>query len=351
MKKIFGINTVIICIVSLLFMSSCITSSVTVQVLEPAEITVPFEIKKFAVANRSLPAKDARLGNIVEGILTGEGIYVDREASDKCIRGVVDVLVSSPRFDVIIPSGIDLRGTGTSVFPIPLEWNEVKKICTQNNADALITLETFDSDVATRFRTVRKTKKVNQRPVHYTEHIATLGINIEAGWRVYYPSTKKIVDENVFRDNKFWESSGPTQESATGKLPNRRNAITNAGFFAGQQYGFRISPVWTNVRRMYYISGNDDMKAAKYKVKTNDWHDAAEIWQKYTNSTDKKLAGRATYNMALACEIDGKLNIALTWAKKSYQNFNNKSAGTYVNVLNRRIMDQDKLRQQMGGED
>lgn len=331
----------------MIFVTSCSTSSITMKVLVPAQITVPTNIKKLAVTNRSLPGKGEKFNNILEGVLTGEGIQVDREASFRCVDGVADVLVSSPRYTVKVPSNLDLRGTGTSEWPIPLDWNEVEKICKDNEADALIALEIFDSNTGIRYSTREAKKKVNDKEITYTEHTATMDIGIMAGWRIYDPVKKSIVDQNIFTDHKFWYGHGEKQEQAFDKLPAQRPCIIEAGKFAGSQYGIRISPVWVSVSRSYYTKGVDDFATAKLKVRANQWSEAAEIWQKYVSNSDTKIAGRATYNMALACEVDGKLDLAIDWAKKSYSEFKNKSARSYMNTLTQRQADQQKLNQQM----
>lgn len=342
------VNLFIYAVLLLFVFSACSTSSVTVRVLDPADITVPASIKKVAVANRSLPSKKSQVGNVIEGIITGEGLFVDREASGNCIRGVADVLVSSPRFDVVIPGGLDLRGTGTAKFPVPLAWPEVEKICKESNADALVTLETFDSNVSHRYAKEERKKKVDGVEKTYIVYIAAVDIGISAGWRIYDPKKKQIIDENVFLDRKGWDAEGASESEAKKKLPNKRASIKDAGFFAGQQYGFRISPVWVRVGRKYYIKGHDDFKDAKFYVRANEWEKAAEKWQKHAKSPDNKIAGRATYNLALASEINGDLETSLEWAKRSYTEFRNKSAREYVNIISRRIMAAEKLKEQMG---
>ncbi len=41
----------------------------------------------------------------------------------------------------------DFRGTGTKQFPLPLEWPQVEMLCKKYNVDAIVALETFDSDL------------------------------------------------------------------------------------------------------------------------------------------------------------------------------------------------------------
>ena len=63
------------------FLSSCTTSSVLVSIQQPADITIPSDIKSVVVANRSAPTKKNLAGNIIEGLVTGEGIGTDKRGS------------------------------------------------------------------------------------------------------------------------------------------------------------------------------------------------------------------------------------------------------------------------------
>lgn len=327
--------------------TSCATSSISMQVLVPAEITVPTTIKKLTFTNRSLPGKGEKLNNIIEGVLTGEGIQVDREASYRCIDGVADVLLSSPRYTINVPSNLDLRGKGTREWPIPLDWNEVSRLCNEYQSDALVTLEIFDSNTDVRYSTREGKKKVNNVEVKFTEHVATMDIGITAGWRIYDPKKKDIVDQSIFVDHKFWHGHGESKEQAFSKLPSQRPCVADAGRFAGAQYAKRISPLWVWVSRSYYVKGNDNFKTAKFKVKANQWTEAAEIWQQNVNNPELKIAGRAAYNLALAAEVDGKLDIALEWAKKAYSDYRIKPAKSYITTIKGRINDQARLERQM----
>ena len=47
--------------------SSCVTSSVLVNVQRPADITINKDIQNVVVVNRSRPSKDNLAGNIIEG--------------------------------------------------------------------------------------------------------------------------------------------------------------------------------------------------------------------------------------------------------------------------------------------
>ena len=78
-----------------------------------------------------------------------------------------------------------------------------------------------------------------------------------------------------------------------------------------------------------------------------DWDEAAELWKKETSSSDPKLAGMASFNMAIVSEIKGELDIAIEWAKKSYENYGNKKALKYLNILKNRKAGDNALEKQL----
>lgn len=330
--------------------TACKTTYVTVNVLKPAQINVPSRIDNLVFVNRSLPAKSERFKNILEGAVTGEAILADRRGAEECIKGVITSLNQSPRYKAVAPANVDLRGTGTREFPPMLDWRVVEDICKQNQADALITLDVFDSNNSVKVGERQAERKEGERVIKYTEFLATLRVEVETGWRIYFPADKRVIDQNIYVDARNWSNASDARKKAEAGLPFIDNAIADAGFFAGKQYAHRISPMWINVSRYYYKKGNADFKTADRFGKSGDWNGAAHIWEKHVNSGDAKIAGYACYNMALAEEMEGNLEKALEWARKSYTKYNNKKGRYYANVLQQRLYDQERLDQQMQRE-
>ena len=326
---------------------SCKTTSVYVDVLKPAQITVNPGIKSIVFVNRSRPAKAERARNMLEGAITGEAPFADRIGSEKCLEGAVARLNGSPRFTAALATDVELKGTGTRQFPEPLDWDLIEGICKKYNSDALVALEVFDSNNHYDVKEREAKKKENDKEITYTEFRATLDVEVQAGWRIYYVKQHKIVDQNIFTDWKGWSSTSDAKKKAQQGLPSQDRAVSDAGYYAGQQYAFRISPLWIRVSRMYYKKGNADFDKAFRKAQTNDWQGAADLWQKYANSSDQKIASYATYNLALASEMNGDLQGALEWARKSYVDYQNKKARYYMNILEQRINDQQRLDEQM----
>ena len=147
-------------------------------------------------------------------------------------------------------------------------------------------------------------------------------------------------------DGSFLYVYGSSNNDAERKLPNLSQALKKSGDFAGKEFGKRISPVWIKVRRMFYIGKGDQLKTAGKLIRKNNFDDATVIWKQLIDADDKDIASKASYNMALASEIKGFLNTAIDWAKKSIE-LGNKRATHYITILNKRIIDQRKLNNQL----
>jgi hypothetical protein len=80
----------------------------------------------------------------------------------------------------------------------------------------------------------------------------------------------------------------------------------------------------------------------------NEWINAAIIWKKYTASNNATIASSACHNMAVVCEVEGKLDLALEWAEKSLLIKYNTLTSNYINDLRLRIEEIKLLDYQFG---
>jgi hypothetical protein len=164
---------------------------------------------------------------------------------------------------------------------------------------------------------------------------------VKTGWRIYYPSSRQILDEYSYAESIVFSSKGVNPLKAAEALIGRKEAVNQVSNKAGRGYAMRILPYQIRVSRDYYVKGTDNFQIAKRKAQLGKWDEAGELWQKETTNSNGKIAGRACYNMAIINEINGDLDTALSWAQKSYEDYNNKLGLDYARILeNRRYKDQ-----------
>jgi hypothetical protein len=348
MKKIMNYFSVFLfCLMGMVILSSCKTRSVSMKILEPAQITVPPVIDRIAILNRSLPQREERFISILEGFVSGESLMADREGAFHCVRSSAERLDKSPRFKAIALETDQYRGTGTKQFAEPLDWHTVNELCTQYSVDAIMALETFDSDFDLRKSSSKYKEKVDGKEVEKTEYKAELTVRVNTGWRLYDNRNQQVIDQIVYTDNKEWTGTGSTEQNALNNLPSKRTAIDESAKYAGLRIADRIAPNWKTERRVYFVKGNDSFKKAKECIKYGDWDGAIKIWSKLAKDPDPVVAGRASYNMALGSEWKGDLEMADYWISKSRKEFHVRKAIGYSETLQRRIRNEELLREQM----
>jgi len=321
------------------------------QIMQPAQITIPAHIKKIGIINRSVTDKQNQnqIINVLEGILTGESIGADRIGSDESLMGVKEALLQTDRFSVSFPA-VNLNGVANPMLNGPLDYSVIKDICQRHDLDALVVLEYFDSD--SRIAVVPRVRDVTQngRRINVSDFMANADLRVRTTWRVYDDSTKNIIDQHTFEDLTTFNNAGPNPQAAQGGLPNKRFAINQSGFNAGKEYGCRISPFWISVQRRFYKKGSHELELANARATKGRWNEAVTIWKNIAKNTDKNISGRANYNLAVAAEREGNLEVAMEYAKIARDNYKEKWSREYVRILNQRMQNRQKLMEQFGNK-
>jgi tetratricopeptide (TPR) repeat protein len=332
-----------------ILISSCARPRMSVPVMRPADVTIDREIHRIALINRTAPENE--MHNILEGVLSGETIGQDARGVDATYNGLLSVFNNSNRYEVVKTD--EHLKTPTQVLtkmPDKLSWYQVTNLCKKYDADALLSVEVFDSDfiITDGVKEVVR-KDENGREYKTRKYVAKGVATVKIGIRLYDPHKKVIQDEMFVSRDMSWDASGKSPKDAIAHLVSRSDAVSRVSYQAGRTYGSRITPVLIRVIRRYY----DRPKKAQYLVqgaryaKVSDWEGAHDAWMKALNNPDFKIAGRACYNLAMIYEIWGELDKAKEYAQRSYTEFGNKDARDYVYALERRIYQAEKLKGQM----
>ena len=316
-------------------------------VAEPAPVTIPSYIKSIGIIDRSVPSEGNNKIDALEKVMTLEGKNLDREGTEAAMKGMTDELMRNDRFTAVLPlQPVKTESNGAGVFPPPLSWETVISTCNQNKVDALFSLEIFDTDTKISYQIRKSTGKTLMGALTGVEQQADMLTRVKTGWRIYDPSGKIILDEIAITRDLTFSSTGLTPAIAAAALKDRKEAVKEVGANAGAAFASRILPYKIRVTREYYVKGTNNFKTAMRKARTGNWDEAGELWMKETNNHSAKIAGRACYNMAIISEIKGSLDVALEWGRKSYEDYNNKNALRYINILKNRKANLQLLNEQ-----
>jgi hypothetical protein len=337
---------ILIILIVALAVTSCKTQQVFIYVKHPAPVTLPPDIKSIGVIDRTSPTKETENLDKIDKILTLEGPKLDSVGKRGALQGLSEELIADGKItEVKDLTAIDFRTSSVGNFPNPLTWDIVERVCTENNTNALFSLELYDTD--TRILTVPHTQgnakeKIIAAVLEPNTSIETL---VKMGWRIYDPRDKAIRDEFVITRSVV--NSGSLASTAIA-MTGRREAVKNASLIAGRDYATRILPYDITLNREYYVKGSNNFKMAKRKAQNGKWDEAGQLWEKETTNPKRKIAGRAVYNMAIINEINGKLDEAIKWAEKAYEDYGLKLGRDYVPILKNRMSEQELLNYQEG---
>ena len=306
----------------------------------PPEVYLPDGVRTIALVNRSLTRPEQKQGQVLEAIVTGEISGSDRLASDESLKGVFDRINGYRGIQAVIPPQTRLYGTGTRETPELLDWKLVQNICAASNADALLVLETFDSNSDVLLSTVANQVTAalgKNAPVPATPN--RVRVNVLAFWRLYDPASKTIIDQ--YQAKSFLTFNGVGANNLVLPPPE---ALHSTAYEAGRNYIERFLPGYYTVKRELYKkgkgSGKQAFRAAFRSSEVANWQGAMDSWSAILNHTSRKNAGKASLNIAVAHEVLGNTDQALQWAKKSYEVYGNKLGRDYAKtLLNRKSLE------------
>lgn len=297
---------------------------IDIQTLKPSELRVPKDFSQPII-----------ISNIYKGI---EDDYesmaqaaLDSTAALEAAIVLSESLNESPLFQGLnIPVKSYYRHDSSRSI-LPFDWSTVDRLCSDDNADLLISLEY-----------IKITPNTDSYPfwdgAAYA-YYGSLTMNVYAFWRVYDLRARKVLAEHLHRDTLIWEEYDYTNVKIGYQLPGFFSAAAYCGYLAGLEYSQLIAPTWMDEQRLYFASGSKEMRNASELVASNKWLDAAAIWQRVIQNPDSKdeLKAKAAFNMAVANEMLGNFDVSLEWLSKSSDFFSIPEQNWYVKLLELRI--------------
>jgi len=219
---------------------------------------------------------------------------------------------------------------------IPLPWEGLLNLSKKEYVQALLIIEGFG---------LKKT------PVIVTDnngnYLAQYSVGVTLALRVYEPDKMRIIDDSVYIFSSEFKGTGKTEQEALKQLPDDQKAMLTACSNAAEAYFTLINPGEVLAKRYYYNEGDSSMLQADQAVKKGKWGRAESKWKWLAyNSQDSVIQAKASYNMALVCERDGRINQAIGFARRSQRLKPDNHTLEYINVLNKKILDyEDQIKQ------
>ena len=224
--------------------------------------------------------------------------------------------------------------------------NDIQQIADSTDADLLLSFDYFASTDG-----IFSANYLRTLPgifIDYNEREVTELVYVVTAWSFFDLQKQELIYTHLKTDTIKWNELAYNIQKAKRILPPRRDAVLNAADIAGSRFAEHLAPHWIEVERMYYKSGQIELKKTNDLIKQNQWLEAAEIWKKNTTNKNKKIAAKSMFNMALACEMNGNMDAAIDWAVKSFYArqkdiYHTANCQSYIFILGQRKLDIKKI--------
>jgi hypothetical protein len=334
-----------------LYLAACDTvRELSIEVLVPAEVTMPEYIQSVAFVNRSYNPWLARDPHDTLDRPPEDLFILDTIINNKIFLGLFDALNTSPLFNLEDPAAFQFRRIDSVRFPDPLSEEYLKSLADKINADALICLEGYKATDSLGTWDDWDYPWYDPNDYSLGDHRVVFYVEGTILWRIYDILNGIIIDEFSETDTMKWSAYGYFIEEAVYELPEVVDGYREYAYQKGYDFGMRISPSWSQVRRFYFIAGNKTIRKAAEFAYEDHWDEAAELWKQESNSDNPKIAAKAAFNLALYSEKKDLLIPAIDWATKSYDHIHEKYIKTYIEILEQRKLNKLKLQRQIPAE-
>ncbi len=316
-------------------------AKIDIQVSVPPKYPVSSEIQSIALLNRSLTPKFANLDRdslekmLVKHDLDLDTLFQDSIAADTAIQTAAKVLFESGRFDAVVPEERNVWRVDLGGVLAPLDKDYIDTLCQNFNVDAILALEEFSEHLTTDF-SITRYGEIYGLGRSLNEYDGVINVQYQSVWRLYQPKVSPPIRKFEISDTIFWEGRDYSLQEMYSQLPSIKEALIGGGIASGTEIASSISPTWQDEVRKYYKTGNKEADAAIPLFRENKWEEAAELWMKYSGASSKTLRSRIEFNLALAAEMNGDLNLAIDWLSKSIKTKYSGTANLYLNWLKKR---------------
>lgn len=308
--------------------TACSTyKNIGLTVEHAAAIDLHPQVRTAMMVNRTIPENiQTTVGNVLEGIFSGESIMADRLGAKSALNGIVFALSQTNRLRTV--GGIvDMKTNTVISAPLAFSWEVIDSLCSANGADMVVACEFFDSD---------QVGTVGGLPVPNTPN--TGNSTVRAYFRVYDNINKQIIDEQMM----FYHVGG----GGGALVLQGANNVERRAYGTGYQYGRMLVPYTNFERRELFFSGSRQMRMATKTARAGNWTTATNLWNELQNSGKRRLTYRAIYNLAVAAEVAGNLDLARSHAERAFGIKPKTHIARYMQIINFRIEEQDRLARQ-----
>lgn len=154
---------------------------------------------------------------------------------------------------------------------------------------------------------------------------------------VYDGITAQSVAKISQTDTVYWEILSRADANQSAVLSRVRESISKVNQSIGEEISARFFPSWGRQERSLFVYPGAKWSAAFTNAINFKWKEAMDIWLEESKTKDPVKAAAASYNIAVACEMTDRHELALEWLDLSLKSYTLPGVSNYKQYLLNRV--------------
>lgn len=212
-----------------------------------------------------------------------------------------------------IESEAGLAAGTVGVFNIPSTYQNIREagsldlLAIQSDADLIIALDSLE---VSSFNILRNS---NVYYVAQYEHVVDVIMPVSYNVIAYDAAAMETLYANRVVDTLSWTLMGEEPISNSTAISQANSHLKDAVRASGGNLAQLFLPDWEKESVMIATFAGSKWESAYYLALDFKWEQAIDIWLELVKGPGLQKQGCAAYNLAVACEILGRYDVALKW--------------------------------------
>lgn len=150
-------------------------------------------------------------------------------------------------------------------------------------------------------------------------------------WHVYDVKEGTLIREMLDKDSLYYDQYEKISRSELDSI-----IADDVSYRVAQKIGYSVLPFWQEQYRYYLTVPDPQFRKVDNLIQEFKWKEVISLMQGFLSSSDKNDVYAATFNISLACEMLGDIDLAKKWLEKCQKIKNSYVVSLYSEALNNR---------------
>lgn len=325
---------------------SCRTVKVGAEILRPASLTFPQNVRKVAVADLSLYASEVFVYSYENGRASTKFRELRTVSAEQAVRTLAEELNKFGRFKL----EIFLPGGSMGLHSEEKKLSFLKQLAADSGYQAIIFLDNLEGKIESSSSIGSVTQF---DPFGYPYLVPTFtgsrDITVRETWRIrLYPQDTEL-ENYVLEKTISFRRDGFNPDDAYRSLPSKKGSFENTTQAAAVAYARRLMPYWERITRKIYTGYTEPWLNAADSAQVGNWKSATDLWFVLTKRTGFRFQKKQLYyNLSVGYEMTEEFDNALRMAENGYRQFRGRLFSQRLQTIRQRMEDGELLDRQFG---